>query len=190
MKKIFKSACIVALGVALFTSCGEDETEAPDRTGSVTIQGTVAANTNYLGKYPSNLEPATGAIVRVKYANEDLSYTGVNGNDEEDIVKTTTVGEDGKYSIAVDAINVGVDYEISIDDYTTTVRDSIRTQFESDQPRYAAGEFSATYSVSSQDITAVSGETKVVNFTLGSPKRVESFGYFEAKNFNKTLTIR
>lgn len=180
---MFKSACIVALGVALLSSCGPVESETPDRSGSVTITGTVGANTNLLGKFPSDLEPAAGATVRVKYDNEDLSYTGVNGADEEVIVKTTTVGEDGKYSITVDGVNLGVTYRVSVDDFTTTVRDSIRTQRPSEQPKFVAGEFTATYSVSSQPVSAVSGETKVANFTLGSPKRVETFGFFEAKNF-------
>lgn len=179
---MFKSACIVTLGVALLSSCGPVETEAPDRSGSVTITGTVGANTNYLGEYPSDIEPAAGATVRVKYDNEDLSYTEIKEADEEVIVKTTTVGEDGKYSITVDGVNVGVSYRVSIDDFTTTVRDSIKTERE--QSKYVAGEFTATYTASSQNVSATSGQTKVVNFTLGSPKRVETFGYFKAKNFN------
>ena len=127
MKKLLKSALVVALAsTTLFLqSCGEEETEAPDRSGEATISGTVKGNFNRTGNNPDDLEAAAGVSVKITYNSADLSYTGADAKHSYTIVKTVSTDGNGDFSVNVDATNEGdVTYTVSVDSYVANVQET------------------------------------------------------------------
>lgn len=124
MKKVFKSALVIALGSLLaLSSCKEADEATPIASlGSGTVTGQVFYDIDEVNdtdkdgdQIAENIDTdiPTGAIIRYAYTDE---VTG------EAVTGTTTVNNSGSYSFSVPADQDGVSVSITADDFKGSLK--------------------------------------------------------------------
>ena len=114
MKKILKSAIMIAASALLFVSCNEEDATpvaSPSEFG--TVRGFVFYDTDETDD-DENIEIPVGAVVQIttfsEINNGEFDFTA--GGDEE--VSLTNVNADGSYSFTIPTNANGADYRIEV----------------------------------------------------------------------------
>ena len=156
MKKVIKSAAILATGLLIaLSSCkkADEATPLEGSTGTATIKGQLLYDNNTVNDSDGNefqdTDPAKGATIKI------TTYTDIIG-DEDPIISTTTVGSNGSYSFSVPATAEGAYVEIEVYDYSsdfTFEYNDDGTQKEATESGYFSGFYI-------DDVTVYPGQTK------------------------------
>lgn len=175
MKKVFKTALIVAASIMISTSSckkADEATPLENATSSATIKGVLLYDKNTVNDRDINgntinsnvdTDPAAGAKIKV------TTYSDITGDNGNAITKIVTVNADGSYEFSVPATSDGAYVEVEVLDFESTFTFKYSdngTSKETTERGYFAG-------FGIDDYTVYPGETKL----LGK----EYFG-----NFNTT----
>lgn len=161
MKKVFKSAMLLAIGSALVvSSCkkADEATPLENATSTATIKGQLFCDKDLTndskGSDFVNTDAASDAKIKV------TTYSDIEG-DGDAIVKIVSVDGSGNFSFTVPAVGNGATVEIEALDYETSQKFNYNdggTQKEATESGYFPGK-------SIDEVTVYPGQTKLLGKT-------------------------
>ncbi len=103
MKKVFFISAMILASIFTLVSCDKDEPKSPNTTPHATIKGIVYADLDLTNADLEFAPEGTKLFFRVDA--DDLMLSPNENVDYETLVYTTTVGNDGEYSISLPSAN-------------------------------------------------------------------------------------
>ncbi len=170
MRKIITFVFIGFLGLALFSSCEEDDQSSPatlDTTKTATITGIVEAQLDLMNDTTETTLEAAPNGTKLIFTVDADDYVL---NPDEGINYNTLIYEvevtNGAYTIEVPAVEKGVDITITPVDFAYNQK-QIDFDAELDDFVYT-DEQRKVYTADEITVTVLPGQTKIVDFTYGT----------------------